>query len=1614
MVQEIELPDGTIAEFPDGMDDAAIEAVLAKELSSATPTRAPAPRQSQNLAQDITGIYVDDQTGQQYSGIEGSLIEFDRMVRGGASDAVRNVGNFALDVGDTLLDNSLYSIPEAVGDKENYDKQLATMRQGVEFLAGGEQVPEPQGFLNQMGREVITIAPAATTATASLARSVPQLASRGRAALGGAIGDFTSSTPEDPNLGNLIEDQTGVPVPTAKREGDSVWVRRLKDVAEGGILGGAVDAITDIGGAFLKARGKKPVNGKAFSVDDIDDELVEELVVNPDTRQLLEANGVFDPADPGYKEMAAKAEARLLARREAEAARSDTPLGINRDNVDPGYNPQNPNPNQQRFQAEREAAETGYIQTDEGLAPFDPAARATAGGTPRPRPEETAIPVTRDGGAILDDNLGVRRGIDNQRGAEDAARAETQRAFDQADIQRRRAPEYEARRAEAETTARAAGQDPQYESLARRYDEDPAVLAERELGIPQNQFRALPDEARIRVADAAVRQRSAQAPGQGTYRTSDDALSQGQAQYNPSTRPTARVNEVDNPAAQQPLGRELDESGQPYARVASGTSDRPFRETSENLTPEQNRQFENTQRQRFEEARAASVEDLERRWRERANARGSDGKSANFDAEQAYRPGSGARFSNTPKKPAADGRYEVDDFDFVKSDKGGPVKYGDQKQAARWIVNEGHKKSPDQIFEIENHPSGSGFTVRQRGLSEGPDVTNTADDAAGARGGDTPQQLPAPPERAGPTQGSAGGPQGDAAPRSAGDAQASPDTMSARNSNPAPETDAGATAARSSREVVDDDVIPQSADDFANKQKSGTSLGSTFYSNPLDPKAFNELFAGPTAQFLKRQGAEFMESLDDLRRAFDGPKNPDRKSVAQTIADTGRLIGNSIRSQLKMFEMRYPDVKEIRELNDLLATRPGEDRAVKETFNEVMDRRPVRRLQQVLNIIDGYENNQEFMEALGDILSGRKAAKPGTKVATIAQRVRNVLDEEYKYLTDAGLELGYVKKNYFPRVIEYSRVIADPNGFREQATAVYRKAGLDQKAAAEAAEDWYHRILGVGRSPYAAPDVASNKFMKGRKLPADADKIMKDFYITDPVENLSSYFRQTTQRAEFARRFGETGDKVEAMFEAMIKQGVKPQDIALLRQAFDSATGRMGAGGTDLLSGAASFIQTMGTISLLPRAVVSSLAESMAVGIRSGDARNSLKAFKESWEAAFNLKSQEDKRAFAEAIGVIGHAHQQMILAARFGGGMEKKWQQKLLTNFFNRTGLQGLTEGQRVAATTVGRGFVDRMLKDAQAGTRQKSAKQLLAELGIGEEEIASLSKWVDEGVTMTKLAEDTAEATTYRNAVARFVDESIQNPKAVDRPTLANHPIGRMMYSIMSFQYAFTRNVLMRSARQVGRGLNLSNDLSIGDRARYIGILLPFTTLMMGQMGVSRAREALYNPEAQAEKDELEKVMLDISRSGVTGTLDPLLNALSSLKYERDLSNLAVGANLGFFMQKVGNIAGAWPQAWGGKNNPNTNNAEWSAVRGAYQAFGVPLAHTVLSLAPGSKLMRAGYGTLMAAPAPVGVSAPQTSRNVADFFAGEKDIQRRGNTSTTRRQASGEGNKKRNINFK
>ncbi|MGZ8482329.1 MAG: LPD38 domain-containing protein [Candidatus Binatia bacterium] len=93
----------------------------------------------------------------------------------------------------------------------------------------------------------------------------------------------------------------------------------------------------------------------------------------------------------------------------------------------------------------------------------------------------------------------------------------------------------------------------------------------------------------------------------------------------------------------------------------------------------------------------------------------------------------------------SDGRYAVDGDGFVKSENGSPIAFENQKMTAAWILKVGHKTSPDQVFEISNHPTlKNTFTVIERAES----IKNRKDSqAAQDEGKPEPEKKAAKPKK---------------------------------------------------------------------------------------------------------------------------------------------------------------------------------------------------------------------------------------------------------------------------------------------------------------------------------------------------------------------------------------------------------------------------------------------------------------------------------------------------------------------------------------------------------------------------------------------------------------------------------------------------------------------------------------------------------------------------------------------------------------------------------------------------------------------------------------------------------------------------------------------------
>ena len=214
---------------------------------------------------------------------------------------------------------------------------------------------------------------------------------------------------------------------------------------------------------------------------------------------------------------------------------------------------------------------------------------------------------------------------------------------------------------------------------------------------------------------------------------------------------------------------------------------------------------------------------------------------------------------------------------------------------------------------------------------------------------------------------------------------------------------------------------------------------------------------------------------------------------------------------------------------------------------------------------------------------------------------------------------------------------------------------------------------------------------------------------------------------------------------------------------------------------------------------------------------------------------------------------------------------------------------------------------------------------------------------------------------SIMRFVDQTVQDPRIADRPRWAETSLGRIVYGITSFIYSFQDKVLKGMARKVGREYGISKELGASkpkatlDAAAYVGATIAPTvaTLFTGHLIFSTLRELFFNQDRWDREWEESKgdsvafatnylLPLAFARSGFTGAFDPLYQAFTGLKYQRDFSNIFVGTG-GYVTQNAEAVFKVLTN-----NSPNTLSNEYNAIKGLWNLTVNPILSALYAIAP------------------------------------------------------------------
>ncbi len=740
--------------------------------------------------------------------------------------------------------------------------------------------------------------------------------------------------------------------------------------------------------------------------------------------------------------------------------------------------------------------------------------------------------------------------------------------------------------------------------------------------------------------------------------------------------------------------------------------------------------------------------------------------------------------------------------------------------------------------------------------------------------------------------------------------------------------------------------------------------GGTLSANPFaNPKiiAAAVKWAFGDAKAWVQKGRELAADIAALR----GGRAGDQRHIARRITS---YLFDSAAADMRAAIRSTGNSATANEVMDKLHNVAGSGKATGETFHDAVRAQVNKSLVELHRLLgDELMHDDAAMRQIAALVRNPSSIRPGSKIHDAAAGIRKMLDATLKYMKDAGVEVGEVKGGYYPREYDVNAVMRDSRGFIEAAARAYRDGGMTPEQASLAARELHDGIMyGETNTIFKSERGATRApFIKGRVFGKEVDHPshpLNKFLMSDPSLSLAKYFERAAKRAEVARRFGDNfaqwadqkdaqGRTVKGIASKVIDEG----GGAILQKlseyiALDMGLRNVGSGGGTLR--ASSIMRTWGALTFLEKATLSSLTEFIVPAVRAGNVLDIGRSFKNTLADLFtSTKSAEDRRAFAEDLGLISGHISSSLASARFAGGEPLgRIESKVLDSFFKRTGLNQWTDATRVAAADVSRVFIRRLSKDmAKNG---KLTKRMLAELGVPEEQAADFARYVLSKNGGLPAGGDLTGSMgeLYRTAVRKFLSQSIMDPSHGSRPKWMSHPIGSVVGQLQAFNYAFYENVLKRTGRLAKEALT-AEDYSMAERAQLLAPMLMLPLVTAAAFAIGEARDAvLGDPQRRRDETFGQKALKAVSRGTPIAPLDPIINYASSARYSRSATESFAGPALGTLGRAVDAARDVLL-----KNSENTNTQERRAAKAVWDILIEPTINLALYAMPGAPAMKA-----------------------------------------------------------
>lgn len=437
-------------------------------------------------------------------------------------------------------------------------------------------------------------------------------------------------------------------------------------------------------------------------------------------------------------------------------------------------------------------------------------------------------------------------------------------------------------------------------------------------------------------------------------------------------------------------------------------------------------------------------------------------------------------------------------------------------------------------------------------------------------------------------------------------------------------------------------------------------------------------------------------------------------------------------------------------------------------------------------------SKEHINDALEALQSGdyKSAASKEGKVA--ARTVQKILADVKTYMEQAGVKVNDLGEHYFPRVYDLDYVSRHQTEFR----TVLEKYGVKDPQGV------VNKLMSADGNEFQVETMKPGmQHLKERKLKEIPDAELAPFMQKDMFQIMNSYVTQATRRAEWARRFGDDGKRVNDLLKKAKDQGASEREVEVAERFVRGVDGTLGDNLNPTARRLMGDMVVYQNIRLLPLAIFSSIIDPLGIAVRGGTVGDAWSTFTRGIrEMKKNFQKAPESDAstqLAEAMGTIDNAALVHSIGALYSQGMVGDTGRKINDAFFRYNLMEQFNSSMRVGATEAAMKFLARHAD----GKASMHSQRWLAELGLKPGDVqfdAALDRpklFQHEGLT----AEQEGK---MRAAVNRWVDGAVLRPDSADKPIWMNDPHWALVAHLKQFVYSFHETILKRVAHEMEHG--------------------------------------------------------------------------------------------------------------------------------------------------------------------------------------------------------------------